>query len=149
VAHGTTIVAVTFPDGVIMAGDRRATMGSMIAQRDVEKVFHADEYSCVGYAGTAGVGAELIRLFQVELEHYEKIEGTTLSLEAKANRLTQMVKGNLPMAMQGLAVIPMFAGLRPRLRQRGGSSHTTWPAPGRRRRASTPSAPGRCSPAGR
>jgi proteasome beta subunit len=108
--HGTTIVAVTFPDGVIMAGDRRATMGSMIAQRDVEKVFHADEYSCVGYAGTAGVGAELIRLFQVELEHYEKIEGTTLSLEAKANRLTQMVKGNLPMAMQGLAVIPMFAG---------------------------------------
>ncbi len=110
VAHGTTIVAVTFPDGVIMAGDRRATMGSMIAQRDVEKVFHADEYSCVGYAGTAGVGAELIRLFQVELEHYEKIEGTTLSLDAKANRLTQMVKGNLPMAMQGLGVIPMFAG---------------------------------------
>ena len=110
VAHGTTIVAVTFPDGVIMAGDRRATMGNMIAQRDVEKVFHADEYSCVGYAGTAGVGAELIRLFQVELEHYEKIEGTTLSLEAKANRLNQMVKENLPMAMQGLAVIPMFAG---------------------------------------
>jgi proteasome beta subunit len=110
VAHGTTIVAVTFPGGVIMVGDRRATMGNMIAQRDVEKVFHADEYSCVGYAGTAGVGAELIRLFQVELEHYEKIEGTTLSLEAKANRLTQMVKGNLPMAMQGLAVIPMFAG---------------------------------------
>jgi proteasome beta subunit len=110
VAHGTTIVAVTFPDGVIMAGDRRATMGSMIAQRDVEKVFHADEHSCVGYAGTAGVGAELIRLFQVELEHYEKIEGTTLSLEAKANRLTQMVKGNLAMAMQGLGVIPMFAG---------------------------------------
>jgi proteasome beta subunit len=110
VPHGTTIVAVTFPDGVIMTGDRRATMGSMIAQRDVEKVFHADEHSCVGYAGTAGVGAELIRLFQVELEHYEKIEGTTLSLEAKANRLTQMVKGNLPMAMQGLAVVPMFAG---------------------------------------
>jgi proteasome beta subunit len=110
VAHGTTIVAVTFPDGVIMAGDRRATMGNMIAQRDVEKVFHADEYSAVGYAGTAGVGAELIRLFQVELEHYEKIEGTVLSLDAKANRLAQMVKGNLAMAMQGLAVIPMFAG---------------------------------------
>src|SRR5262245_53192914 len=74
VAHGTTIVAVTFPGGVIMAGDRRATMGNMIAQRDVEKVFHADDYSCVGYAGTAGIGADLIRLFQLELEHYEKIE---------------------------------------------------------------------------
>ncbi|CAI7974994.1 MULTISPECIES: proteasome subunit beta [unclassified Parafrankia] len=109
-AHGTTIVAVTFPGGVIMAGDRRATQGHMIAQRDVEKVHHADEFSCVGYAGTAGVGAELIRLFQVELEHYEKIEGSTLSLDAKANRLAFMVKGNLGMAMQGLAVIPLFAG---------------------------------------
>jgi proteasome beta subunit len=110
VAHGTTIVAVTFPGGVIMAGDRRATQGNMIAQRDVEKVFHADEYSCVGYAGTAGIGAELIRLFQVELEHYEKIEGSVLSLDAKANRLAFMVKGNLGMALQGLAVVPMFAG---------------------------------------
>lgn len=108
--HGTTIVAVTFPGGVIMAGDRRATQGHMIAQRDVEKVHHADEYSCVGYAGTAGVGAELIRLFQVELEHYEKIEGSTLSLDAKANRLAFMVKGNLGMALQGLAVVPLFAG---------------------------------------
>ncbi|WP_175084584.1 proteasome subunit beta [Candidatus Frankia nodulisporulans] len=110
VAHGTTIVAVTFPGGVIMAGDRRATQGHMIAQRDVEKVHHADDFSCVGYAGTAGVGAELIRLFQVELEHYEKIEGATLSLDAKANRLAAMVKGNLPMALQGLAVVPLFAG---------------------------------------
>jgi proteasome beta subunit len=110
VAHGTTIVAVTFPGGVIMAGDRRATMGNMIAQRDVEKVFHGDDYSCVGYAGTAGVGADLIRLFQVELEHYEKIEGSALSLHAKANRLSYMVKSNLNMALQGLAVVPMFAG---------------------------------------
>ncbi|WP_261567562.1 proteasome subunit beta [Frankia gtarii] len=113
VAHGTTIVAVTFPGGVIMAGDRRATQGHMIAQRDVEKVHHADDFSCVGYAGTAGVGAELIRLFQVELEHYEKIEGATLSLDAKANRLAAMVKGNLPMALQGLAVVPLFAGYDP------------------------------------
>lgn len=110
VAHGTTIVAVTFPGGVIMAGDRRATQGNLIATRDVEKVFHADEYSVVGYAGTAGVGADLIKLFQVELEHYEKIEGTTLSLDAKANRLGFMVKSNLPMALQGLAVVPLFAG---------------------------------------
>jgi proteasome beta subunit len=110
VAHGTTIVAVAFPGGVIMAGDRRATMGNMIAQRDVEKVFHADEYSCVGYAGTAGIGADLIRLYQVELEHYEKIEGSTLSLDAKANRLSFMIKNNLGMALQGLAVIPLYAG---------------------------------------
>ncbi|KLL11045.1 proteasome subunit beta [Protofrankia coriariae] len=110
VAHGTTIVAVTYPGGVIMAGDRRATMGNVIAQRDVEKVFHADEYSCVGYAGTAGIGADLVRLFQVELEHYEKIEGSTLSLHAKANRLSFMIKNNLGLALQGLAVIPLYAG---------------------------------------
>ncbi len=111
--HGTTIVAVTFDGGVIMAGDRRATMGSMIAQRDIEKVFPADEYSCVGIAGTAGIAVELVKLFQVELEHYEKIEGSTLSLDAKANRLAAMIKANLGLAMQGLAVVPMFAGFDP------------------------------------
>ena len=110
VAHGTTIVAVTFPGGVLMAGDRRATMGNVIAQRDIEKVFPADEYSCVGIAGTAGLAVELVRLFQVELEHYEKIEGTTLSLDGKANRLATMIRGNLGLAMQGLAVVPLFAG---------------------------------------
>jgi proteasome beta subunit len=110
VPHGTTIVALTFPRGVVMAGDRRATMGNYIAQRDIEKVFHADDYSCVGIAGTAGIAIEMVRLFQVELEHYEKIEGTTLSLEGKANRLAQMIRGNLGMAMQGLAVVPLFAG---------------------------------------
>lgn len=93
-----------------MAGDRRATMGNMIAQRDIQKVFQADEYSAVGMAGSAGLGLELIRLFQLELEHYEKIEGTVLSLEGKANRLSHMIRGNLGMAMQGLAVVPLFAG---------------------------------------
>jgi len=108
--HGTTIVAVTHTNGVIMAGDRRATMGNVIAQRDIEKVFQADEYSCVGIAGTAGIAVELVRLFQVELEHYEKIEGTTLSLDGKANRLSLLIRNNLAMAMQGLAVVPLFAG---------------------------------------
>ena len=108
--HGTTIVAVTYAGGVVMAGDRRATMGNIIAQRDIEKVFQADEHSCVGIAGTAGLAIELVRLFQVELEHYEKLQGATLSLEGKANRLSMMIRGNLPMAMQGLAVVPMFAG---------------------------------------
>ncbi|MGF7234183.1 MAG: proteasome subunit beta, partial [Frankia sp.] len=115
--HGTTIVAVTFEGGVIMAGDRRATMGNIIAQRDIEKVFPADEYSCVGIAGTAGIAVEMVRLFQVELEHYEKIEGTTLSLDGKANRLAAMIKSNLGMAMQGLAVVPMFAGYDPDVHQ--------------------------------
>jgi proteasome beta subunit len=108
--HGTTIVSVTFNGGVVMAGDRRATMGNIIAQRDIEKVFQADEFSCVGIAGTAGLAIELVRLFQVELEHYEKIQGATLTLEGKANRLSMMIRGNLPMAMQGLAVVPLFAG---------------------------------------
>ena len=93
-----------------MAGDRRATMGNLIANRDMEKVFAADEYSAVGIAGTAGIAIELVKLFQVELEHYEKIEGTLLSLEGKANRLASMIRANLGMAMQGLAVVPMFAG---------------------------------------
>jgi proteasome beta subunit len=108
--HGTTIVAATFPGGVIMAGDRRATMGNIIAQRDIEKVFPSDEFSAIGIAGTAGVGVEVVRLFQTELEHYEKIEGTTLSMDGKANRLSALIRGNLAMAMQGLAVVPLFAG---------------------------------------
>ncbi len=108
--HGTTIVAVTHATGVIMAGDRRATMGNVIAQRDIEKVFPADEYSAVGIAGTAGLAIEMVRLFQVELEHYEKLEGSVLSFDGKANRLSAMIRGNLGMAMQGLAVVPLFAG---------------------------------------
>ncbi|HEU5038268.1 MAG TPA: proteasome subunit beta [Nocardioides sp.] len=108
--HGTTIVAATYPGGVVMAGDRRATMGNIIAQRDIEKVFPADEFSAVGIAGSAGIAVEMVRLFQTELEHYEKIEGTTLSMDGKANRLAALIRSNLGMAMQGLAVVPLFAG---------------------------------------
>jgi proteasome beta subunit len=110
VPHGTTIVAATFPGGVVMAGDRRATMGNVIAQRDIEKVFPADEFSAVGIAGTAGLAVEMVKLFQLELEHFEKVEGAQLSLEGKANRLSTMIRSNLSMAMQGLAVVPLFAG---------------------------------------
>jgi proteasome beta subunit len=108
--HGTTIVAVDFADGVIMAGDRRMTAGSMIANRDIEKVFRSDDFSCIGISGVAGIGLELARLFQLELEHYEKIEGRTLSLEGKANRLATFVRNNIGGAMQGLVVVPLFAG---------------------------------------
>jgi len=109
----TTIVAATYVDGVVMAGDRRATMGNLIAQRDIEKVFAADDYCAVGIAGTAGIGIEMVRLFQVELEHYEKIEGTPLTLVGKANRLATMLRGNLGAAMQGLVVLPLLAGFDP------------------------------------
>ena len=108
--QGTTIVAATFPGGVVMAGDRRATMGNIIAQRDIEKVFAADEFSIIGIAGAAGLAVELVGLFQVELEHYEKIEGAPLSLVGKANRLATMIRLNLGLAMQGLVVVPLFAG---------------------------------------
>jgi len=108
--HATTIVALRGSFGAIMAGDRRATMGNVISQRDIEKVFPADEHSTIGIAGAAGIALELVRLFQVELEHYEKIEGLQLSLDGKANRLSGLLRGNLGMAMQGLAVVPMFAG---------------------------------------
>jgi proteasome beta subunit len=103
-------VAVDFDGGVIMAGDRRSTAGNVIAQRDIEKVFRSDDFSCVGIAGVAGVGLELVRLFQLELEHYEKLEGRTLSLDGKANRLATFVRGNLSGALQGLVVVPLFAG---------------------------------------
>ncbi len=108
--HGTTIVAATFPGGVVVAGDRRATMGNMIAQRDIEKVFPADEFSIIGIAGAAGLAVEMVGLFQVELEHYEKIEGAPLSLVGKANRLATMIRQNLALALQGLVVVPLFAG---------------------------------------
>ena len=108
--HGTTIVAASFSGGVVMAGDRRATAGNMISQRDIEKVYRSDEFSCIGIAGAAGIGIDLVRLFQVELEHYEKLEGRALSLEGKANRLAGMVRANLGAAMQGFVVVPLFAG---------------------------------------
>jgi proteasome beta subunit len=109
-AHGTTVVALRDAEGVVMAGDRRATAGNIIAHHAMQKVFPADRYSAIAIAGTAGVAVEMVRLFQVQLEHYEKVEGSTLSLEGKANQLAQMVRQNLPMAMQGLAVVPLFAG---------------------------------------
>jgi proteasome beta subunit len=108
--HATTIIAATCAHGVVLAGDRRATLGNMIAKRDVEKVFRSDEFSAVAYAGTGSTGIEFIRLFQVELEHYEKMEGRPLSLEGKANRLAWMIRGNLAAAMQGLIVVPLFVG---------------------------------------
>ena len=108
--HGTTIVAATCDHGVVLAGDRRATMGNLIAKRDLEKVFRSDEFSAFAYAGTGSLGNEFARLFGVELEHYEKIEGRSLSLEGKANQLARMVRGNLGAAMQGLVVVPLFVG---------------------------------------
>lgn len=108
--HGTTIVALTFRGGVLLAGDRRATMGNLIAQRDMEKVYVTDDYSAVGIAGTAGIALEMVRLYSIELEHYEKLEGVRLSLDGKANKLATMLRGNLQGAIAGLAVLPLFAG---------------------------------------
>ncbi len=110
VPHGTTVVAVRYADGVVLAGDRRATAGNLIAHRSIEKVFPADRHSGIAIAGVAGPAVELVRLFQLQLEHYEKVEGQALSLDGKANQLGQMLRNNLPAAMQGLAVIPLFAG---------------------------------------
>ncbi|WP_228389197.1 proteasome subunit beta [Cumulibacter manganitolerans] len=108
--HGTTIVAATYEGGVVIGGDRRATMGNLVAQRDIEKVYSADAHSAIGIAGAAGIALDMVRLFQIELEHYEKIEGATLSLDGKANRLAAMLKGNLSIALQGLAVLPLYVG---------------------------------------
>jgi len=108
--HATTIVAVVCDEGVVLASDRRATAGNMISKRDVDKVFRCDEFSAMGIAGVLALGLEFARLFQVELEHYEKIEGRFLSLEGKANRLATMIRANLGLAMQGLVLVPLLAG---------------------------------------
>lgn len=110
IPEATTVMAMQFVDGVIMAGDRRATAGNVIAHKRVKKVFPADDYSAVAISGTAGMAIELVKLFQTELEHYEKIEGMRLSLEGKANYLARMVRNHLPLAFQGLVVVPLFCG---------------------------------------
>jgi proteasome beta subunit len=110
IPHATTCVAVKFAEGVVMAGDRRATSGNLISHRLMEKVVEADRYSGVAIAGAAGPAMEMVKLFQLQLEHYEKVEGQSLSLEGKANQLSGMVRSNLPAAMQGLVVVPIFAG---------------------------------------
>lgn len=109
-AHATTILALRHATGVVIAGDRRATEGYTIAHRTIKKVFATDRWSAVAIAGTAGPAIEMTKLFQTELEHYEKIEGERLSLEGQANKLSQMIRANLPLAMQGLVVVPIFAG---------------------------------------
>ncbi|MDD7937386.1 proteasome subunit beta [Actinomycetospora lutea] len=109
-AHGTTIVAATFAGGVAVAGDRRATMGNLISSRDMQKVYVTDDWSAAGIAGTAGMAVEAVRLFTVELQHYEKIEGVPLTFDGKANKLAGMVRGNLGAAMQGLSFVPLFVG---------------------------------------
>jgi proteasome beta subunit len=110
IPHATTCVAMRCAGGVVMAGDRRATSGNLISHRSMEKVVQADDFSGVAIAGAAGPAMEMIKLFQLQLEHYEKVEGQTLSLEGKANQLSMFVRSNLPAAMQGLVVVPIFAG---------------------------------------
>ncbi|MDN5858043.1 MAG: proteasome subunit beta [Pseudonocardia sp.] len=113
VPHGTTIVALTFADGVVIAGDRRATSGNVVAQRDIEKVFITDSYSAIGIAGSAGLALQMVRLYSADLEHYEKLEGVSLSFDGKANKLAQSVAANLGAAMQGFVVVPLFVGYDP------------------------------------
>jgi proteasome beta subunit len=107
--HGTTIVALKFPGGVVMAGDRRSTQGNMIAGRDVQKVYITDDYTATGIAGTAAIAVEFARLYAVELEHYEKTEGVPLTFRGKVNRLGTMVRGNLGAALQGFVALPLLA----------------------------------------
>ncbi|PWI14736.1 proteasome subunit beta [Streptomyces sp. Act143] len=108
--HGTTVLALAYRDGVLIAGDRRATMGNLIAQRDLEKVHPADDYTAVAFAGTVGLALDMVKLYQVELTHFEKIEGIPMTLNAKARRLAGMIRQNLGQAMQGLAVVPLLTG---------------------------------------
>ena len=119
IPHATTILALLYRDGALMAGDRLATAGHQVATRDVEKVFKIDETCLTAIAGAAGPAVEMVRIFQLELEHYEKIEGQPITFEGKANRLSFLLRQNLPAAMQGLVVMPLFCGFdRERARAR-------------------------------
>jgi proteasome beta subunit len=129
VPHGTTIVALTFADGVVIAGDRRATSGNVIAQRDIEKIFITDSYSAVGIAGSAGLAIQMVRLYSADLEHYEKLEGVPLSFDGKANKLAQSVAANLSAALQGFVVVPLFVGYDP---EEGGGRIVNYDATGGR-----------------
>ncbi|MFF7547560.1 proteasome subunit beta [Streptomyces canus] len=113
VPHGTTVLALSYRDGVLIAGDRRATMGNLIAQRDLEKVHPADDHTAVAFAGTVGLALDMVKLYQVELTHFEKIEGVAMTLDGKARRLAGMIRQNLGQAMQGLAVVPLLIGYDP------------------------------------
>jgi proteasome beta subunit len=113
IPHATTCAALRYEGGVLIAGDRRATSGNWISHRAMEKVVQSDDFSAVAISGAAGPAMEMIKLFQLQLEHYEKMEGRPLTLEGKANQLSMMLRGNLPAAMQGLAVVPLFAGFEP------------------------------------
>jgi proteasome beta subunit len=117
VPHGTTVLAFKYSDGVAVAGDRLATEGNRVASRGIEKVLPTDSHSLIAIAGAAGPATEMARLMRIELEHYEKIEGEPLELDGKANKLSQMIRANLPAAMQGLVVVPLFAGYDLRRRQ--------------------------------
>ena len=117
ITHGTTVVAVRYIDGVVMAGDRRATSGNFISHRRIEKVFPADSHSGVAISGVAGLAMEMVHLFQLQLDHYEKVEGSPLSLDGKANQLSQMLRSHMPLAMQGLPLVPIFAGFDERAGQ--------------------------------
>ena len=141
VPHGTTVLGLKYADGVIMAGDRRATSGYTVADAKMRKVFAADDYSAIAIAGAAGQAIEMVKLFQLELEHYEKITGDRLSLEGKANRLAQMIRSNFPLAMQGLVVVPLFGGFDHATRSRDGSSTTTPPVDAGKRTTTRPPAP--------
>lgn len=108
--EGTTILALIYADGVVIAGDRQATGGFQVGERRVQKVYEVDTHSAIAIAGVAGPCIDMAKLFQTQVEFYEKIEGSHLSLEGKASYLSNMLKSNLPLALQGLIVIPIFAG---------------------------------------
>jgi len=144
--EGTTVLAVLSASGVIIAGDRRATAGNLISRGDMRKIFPADDSSAVGISGTAGPAMELARIFATELEHYEKVEGEPLSLEGKSNKLAGLVRAHLPLAMQGLVVVPLFAGVEPKT---GDGSIYEYDPVGGRYRATTYAATGSGSLAAR
>ena len=110
VPHGTTVLGLRFDGGVILAGDRQAAEGYTIADARMEKVFATDPSSAMAISGAAGQAVEMVQLFKLEIEHYEKITGERLTLEGRSNRLAQFIRQNLPMAFQGLVVVPLFGG---------------------------------------
>jgi proteasome beta subunit len=110
--QATTVFAFHFSDGVLMAGDRRATAGNIIVTDRVEKIIEIDSTSLLAVAGVPATAFEMARVLQTSFEYYRRSQLQPLSLPARVRALARLLRDNLPMTMQGIGiVVPLFAGV--------------------------------------
>lgn len=108
--EGTTILALRYRDGVMVAGDRRATAGHTVLYDRADKVIPIDDYSLMAISGSPAMAFEIARILEHSFQYHRRRQLQEMSIEAKLRRLSLLIRDNLPMAVQGIgAVIPIFA----------------------------------------